>query len=261
MTKEELFEIWAPTGGRWSPWVKPVLFACRPDEFFLSPQPLAPFDIIDLPAIEERTALVLDLPSSDGIRAGLALAAQGYRPVPLYNAIPGPSLTASTLTPLALHSTALVDVYGIVEALRAGASHLRGLNLSPESPPAFLIDANRRGEGQAVSPGRFDNRSISFTTDFPSATFLMANGIQRAVLVQAERDTPQPDLAHTLRRWQESGIAIALKRLDTAGPAVPIEIQKPSAFGLLWQRALGALGLRRHGLGGFVGVVPTPSSG
>lgn len=256
MTKEELFEIWAPPDGQWSPWVKPVLFACAHEESFQFPQPLAAFDATGFPRVAERNALVLDLPGADGIRAGVALAAQGYRPVPLYNAIPGPRLTPLTLPT----SSALVDVYEIVEALGAAAPLLSTLNLSLEAPPAFLLDANRRGEGKPVTPGRFDNRSVSFTTDFPSATFLRANGIERAVLVQLDRDEPQPDLAHTLRRWQEGGIQIMRKRLDYPDGPIPIEISKPSAFGLLFQRALAALGLRR-GLGGFGGMVPTPSSG
>src|SRR5258708_7382248 len=157
MTKEELFEIWAPPNGRWSPWVKPGLL--------------------------------------------------------------------------------------------------------PNSRPAFLLDANRRGEGLTPAPGRFDNRSVSFTTDFPSGTFLVANGIFRVVLIQSGREDAQQDLAHTLRRWQDGGISIEMKRLDVAGPPLPFQVPVPSGFGLLWQRALGTLGLRRYGLGGFGGFVPTPSAG
>lgn len=259
MTKEELFEVWSPTGGRWSPWVKPVLFACSPEGPTFQSTPIAALDVTGLPSVEEQTALVLDLPGAGGIQLGLKLAGRGFRPVPLYNALPGPS--APTLLPQTLNSSALVNVNEILDALRAEAPQLLALSLPLEAPPAFLLDANRRGEGQLASPGRFDNRSISFTTDFPSATFLKANNIQRAVLVQSGRDLPQSDLAHTLRRWQEGGIQIELKRLDYPGAPQPIEIQKPSAFGLLWQRALGVLGLRRHGLGGFGGFVPTPSAG
>jgi hypothetical protein len=113
----------------------------------------------------------------------------------------------------------------------------------------------------AALSGRFDNRSISFTTDFPSATFMAAHGIRRALLIQSTGDQPQPDLAHTLRRWQDGGIAIALKALDASGPPFPIEVRKPSGFGFLWHRALRMLGLRRHRLGGFGGFVPEPSAG
>ena len=133
--------------------------------------------------------------------------------------------------------------------------------MNPESPPAFLLDANRRGEGSAATPGRFDNRSVSFTTDFPSATFLAAHGIRRALLIQSAGEHPQPDLAHTLRRWQDGGIVIESKALDASGPPVSIEVRKPSGFGFLWYRALCMLGLRRHRLGGFGGFVPEPSAG
>src|SRR5437016_3971940 len=91
MTKEELFEIWAPPNGRWSPWVKPVLFACKDHEPGWGAGTSMDFDTSGIPSIQNNAALVLDLPGADGIRAGVALAAQGYRPVPLYNAVPGPT--------------------------------------------------------------------------------------------------------------------------------------------------------------------------
>ncbi len=259
MTNEEIFDNWAPPGGRWSPWVKPVLFACMEREP-LDPVPAwPPWDANWAPAISENVAIVLDLPGPEGVVAGLALAARGYRPVPLYNSVPGPS-GILTLGPLG-GSAALLEVHQISAALWHGTTRLQRMGLADDVPPVFLLDANRRGEGCVAAPGRFDNRSISFSTDFPSANFLKAHGVHRAILVQATADQPQPDLAHTLRRWQEGGIAIELKRLDTAGPSAPIVVPKPSGFGSLWQRALALMGLRRHGLGGFGGFIPEPSSG
>jgi hypothetical protein len=256
MTKEEIFETWAPPGGRWSPWVKPVLFAC------IGHEPLAPaavpadFDASWIPPAADNVAVVLDLPGADGVWTGVALASRGYRPVPLYNAVPGPT-PGVWIGAFA----SLVDVAPILAALWHGTPLLQRTRLHPEAPPAFLLDANRRGEGNLATPGRFDNRSISFTTDFPSATFLAAHGIRRGLLIQSTGDQPQPDLAHTLRRWQDGGIVIELKRLDASGPPVPIEVRKPSGFGFLWNRALKMLGLRRHRLGGFGGFVPEPSAG
>jgi hypothetical protein len=220
-----------------------------------------------IPPVEDNVAVVLDLPGADCVWTGVALAARGFRPVPLYNAVPGPVTTALVptgqwLTSESTHvSMSLVDVAPILAALRHGTPLLQRTRLNPESPPAFLLDADRRGKGSIPTPGRFDNRSISFTTDFPSATFLAAHGIRRAVLVQATGDHPQPDLAHTLRRWQDGEIVIELKRLDVSGPPFQIEVRKPSGFGLLWNRALMMLGLRRHRLGGFGGFVPEPSAG
>lgn len=261
MTKEELFEIWAPPNGLWSPWVKPVLFAFldRKPEWSVPPARVD-FNTDGFPPAQDHAALVLDLPGAEGVRAGMALAAQGYRPVPLYNAVPDPTLSTSVLSGTNA-ATALVDAASILVALWHEGDRLHGLNVPPNGPPAFLLDADRRCEGFSPSPGQFDNRSISFITDFPSATFLASNHISRVVLIQSGRDDPQPDLAHTLQRWQDGGIALELKRVDVVGPARPIQVRPPRGFGMLWQRALGMLGLRRHGLGGFGGIVPTPSAG
>jgi len=257
MTKDELYEIWAPAGGRWSPWVKPVLFGFMA-ETTISPPLAAPEPQIDLswaPPADGSTAMVLDLPGASGVLFGMALAAAGYCPVPLYNAIPRPSIE------LMIGETSLVDMETIVRALRDATPALSQSPLSHEAPPAFLLDANRGGSGLRPMPRQFDNRSVSFTTDFPSAVFLQAHGVGRAVLVQSTGDPPQPDLAHTLRGWQEGGLRLGLKQLDLAGGPVPLVVDKPTQFGLLWQRALAALGLRRSPFGGFGGMVPEPSSG
>ena len=259
MTNEEIFNVWAPDGGRWSPWVKPVLFACMEREPTTLMSDWPERDLSWAPATGSNVAVVLDLPGAEGVVTGVALSALGYRPVPLYNAVPGP--TGVLATGLLGGSASLIDVHHIAGALWHGTARLQATGLAEDAPPVFLLDAHRRGEGRFPTPGRFDNRSVSFTTDFPSANFLRAHGIQRALLAQTDLDIPQTDLAHTLRRWQEGGIAIELKRLDLFSPSTPIEVPKPSGFGSLWQRALTLMGLRRHGLGGFGGFVPEPSSG
>jgi hypothetical protein len=259
MTNAEIFDIWAPPGGRWSPWAKPVLFACMERE---PPQPVPvgpPLDTSWAPPASENAALVLDLPGAAGVFAGLALAARGFRPVPLYNAVPAPSRSPA-LGPAGV-PMALVNVHEIMAALWHGAAELLEAAPPDDAPPVFLLDANRRGEGQFEIPGRFDNRSISFTTDFPSASFLEAHGVRRVVLAQVSAGRPQTDLTHTLRRWQEGGIEIDLKAVGAEGPITPLDVPRPSSFGALWQRVLALMGLRRHGLGGFGGFIPEPSSG
>jgi len=254
MTNEEIYDIWAPAGELWSPWVKPVLFACRiPAED--APDTAVPGRTAAwAPPAAENAALVLDLPGPEGVAVGLALAALGYRPVPLYNAVPGPPGTLG-------RKASLVEVREIVSALRSAAPSLARLQLAREAPPAFLLDANRRGASVAAAPGDFDNRSVSFSTDFPSARFLDANGIRRCVLFQLEGEMPQPDLAHTLRAWQAGGVAIELARADGSESRTAIEVARPPRFGSLFQRALAAFGLRRYPLGGFGGTIPTPSQG
>lgn len=254
MSKEAIFQTWAPEGPPWSRWVKPVLFACMGP----APPPDLPafsWDATWAPAPQENTALVLDLPGLEGVAAALAVARHGYRPVPLYNATPIPT---SVLNPSAVMA---VDVSSLISALWHATPFLQEIHIPFEAPPAFVLDWQRSGEGRRPGPGAFDNRSVSFTTDFPSANFLLAHGIRRVVLAQPTLDRPQPDLAHTLRRWQDAGVVIDLKRLDMPGGPVRFKVAKPSWFGWAFQRTLAAFGLRRAAAGGFGGWVPHPSSG
>jgi hypothetical protein len=217
VTTDEVFEAWAPDGSPWRPWVKPVLFAYAAQVVevrALEPEPAWPRAWIaadtgplyrDSPALD--TAVVVDLPGSEGVRIGLALAAVGFRPVPLYNAIPA--------------HDALVPAWEIVHALVAGASRLG--DLPALAPPAFLLDAGRGGPAHRPR-GRayFDNRSICRDTDFPSAALLASNGIRRVVLVQRGR-VPAPDLEPVLYAWQRAGLSLAL--VD-GGPAVAFEARR-----------------------------------
>ena len=155
---------------------------------------------------------------------------------------------------------AAVDVLPIISALRKGAEQLAQLNLPFDAPPAFLLDSNRQGWRKMI-PGEFDNRSVSFTTDFPSANFLAAQGIERVILVQKGKLEPQPDLAHTLRRWQDGGINLERLRLDLPSRPEAFEVAQPSWYGAMFQRALSSLGLRRSKTGGFGAWVPGSSAG
>lgn len=246
-TRESLYDTWAPPASPWSPWAKPVLFSIMP----VIPggvDPTVPFPADWAPPADSSTALVLELPGWEGVALGLTLAGRGYRPVPLYNAVP-----CST-------GPAAVDVLSIAKALQSGTDLLARCPLREAAPPCFLLDRNRRGSGSAPLPGWFDNRSVSFTTDFPSGSYLQSRGIRSVLLVQP---APQllPDLSHTLRRWQETGLVI---RLLIPGPGAvpqPLDVPKPGWFGFAWQRTLLAFGLRKNMTGGFGGWVPEPSSG
>jgi len=154
-----------------------------------------------------------------------------------------------------------VNVLPIINALRKGADQLVQLNVPFDAPPAFLLDASRRGDGRKMEPDAFDNRSISFTTDFPSANFLASHGIQRVILVQKNRLEPQSDLAHSLRRWQDGGLKLERLHLDPASPLEPFEVARPSWYGAMFQRALFSIGLRRSGAGGFGAWMPESSAG
>jgi hypothetical protein len=260
MNKEEIFSVWAPDDSPWSPWVKPVLFAFVDSPLAHIPVVGVADDVSWCPASAANAALVLDLPGLEGVLTGLALAKRGYRPVPLYNAIPLP-FGSPQVDPLTGRTVASVDVQPIISALRAGAETLGRLELPIDAPPAFLLDANRSGDVRKMQPDEFDNRSVSFTTDFPSANFFASRGIQRVVLVQRSRTEPQLDLAHSLRRWQDAGFILECKRVDSSDPIERFQIARPSWYGAMFQRVLLSLGLRRSSLGGFGAWVPESSAG
>ena len=194
-------------------------------------------------------AIVADLPGAQGVSLALRLATVNYRPIPLYNACPGPA-----------DGTTVVDVRPIAAALTAAASTLGGLVLPADALPAFLLDADRN-PAIARTPGQFDNRSISLPTDFPSAHLLLSRGIQRVLLVQTSRDDPQADLSQTLYRWQEAGLKILALEVDHPAPPRPITVQRPKAFRLLWYNLLAKIGLKANPLGGFGGRLPLASGG
>jgi hypothetical protein len=263
MDKEYIYNVWAPAAGLWSPWVKPVLFAWMT----APPPPRSQPTLLDEtswwgPSADGKAAFVLDLPDEEGVRLGMEMARRGYRPVPLYNALPKP--TAIDLNKLAWDDddpVSVVDMDSIVHALWHETEALSQLTLRPDAPPVFLLDANRRTGRAAPSPGSFDNRSVSFTTDFPSALFLKTHGISRVVLVSRLPGQLQPDLAHTLRRWAEGGVSLESKLMESSGPPVPLTVERPLWFGEIWYRLLVAFGLKRNALGGYGGIIGSGSAG
>jgi hypothetical protein len=125
----------------------------------------------------------------------------------------------------------------------------------------FLLDADRRTGHGPLTPGRFDNRSLSLPTDFPSAAFLAARGIGDVLLVQRDRRHPQEDLAHTLLRYQQAGLRASGQTLDPPTPPTPIVLAVPRWYRSMFHRFLATFGLQRHALGGFGGTLPEPSAG
>jgi len=212
--KDEIFGIWAPPQSPWSPWVKPVLFSFMDGVFDVRSVGSVLFDRDWVPK-PTSAAIVVDLPGEEGVRWGLKLAGLGYRPVPLYNALPfsiGDKLSTPSSRP-----TTTVHVEPILAALVRETVNLAKLQLPTNSPPAFLLDADRRLARTDIRPGVFDNRSVCVTTDFPSASFLRENGIYRVVVVQ-ESTKFAPDLLSTLVAWQQGGIEIQRKVYRNSEP-------------------------------------------
>jgi hypothetical protein len=241
MTAERCFEIWAPDQVGWSAWAKPVLFSQLRDSS-TEPHAVTAFSR-PLPRFSSGTALIVDLNGTEAINAGVELAREGWRPVPLFNATNGPK--------------PLVNVLPLMGALLAGADVLEGLSIRPDAPPAFLLDA-RRMEGNA-KVGVYDNRSVVLPQDFPSATMLATRGIREIVVIQRSQDTPQRDLCHVLLRWQQAGIE--LRQQKASGEMRDLVVSPPSWFRKTWYRIVALSGLRRSNVGGFGAVVPEESSG
>lgn len=248
MTKREIFDVWAPADSVWAEWAKPVLFAHLREDERATAMATTPLDVVHFPPAAGRVAVVLDLPCADAVPLAVALARVGYRPVPLYNAIPG--------TP---------DVHEVVPMREVGAALVSWTPLlaravvPADAPPAFMLNADRRTGRGAAGAGDHDNRSISLPTDFPSAGVLREQRITGVVVVQTEAGQPQADLAHALRRWQDAGIRIEAMGAD--GRRGPIIVVRPAWYHWAWQRVLATVGLRRSVFGGYGAVLPNGGSG
>jgi hypothetical protein len=245
MDGQAVYDAWAPPEVVWSDWARPVLFAQMPDDPMSDCSP--PGEEIKLSWLDTHngdTAVVVELPGETAIDVGLALAAAGLRPVPVFNGCDGAS--------------AVLDVKPLIRRLRDGADLLRRLSLPTDAPPAFLLDS-RRMDVKPPPPGQFDNRWLSFPQDFPSANFLKSRGITKVVLIDT-RPSPRVDLAHTLRRWQEAGLELYVKDWPTQGRPERLDVPRPAWFRTAWQRVLAMIGLRRNSAGGFGAIVPVPGT-
>ena len=242
MTPEEIYAVWAPGTSPWSAWAKPVLFTVL-NRVTAPPELVLPEDLPWVRGEAARTtAVVVDLPGEAAVLAGLALARQGYQPVPLFNGCLAPGM--------------VVDVTPLAAALLAGSGVLRQQRISRDAPPAFLLDSRRQTGKELVLPGRFDNRWAVVPQDMPSGNHLRAAGIG-AVLVRAAKI--QEDLTHILCRYQEAGLVLS-QVVDDLRQAQPLAVTAPFGFRSFWYRLGVFAGLRRNSAGGFGAVVPQPGS-
>ena len=251
MDKKTVYEMWAPPLSPWSPWAKPTVFSHLTPEAHTGAE-LATCDIATLPSAAERCALVLNLPGVESVGTALALAAQGYQPVPLFNACPAPRVPDEIVV-------TAVEVEPILRALCAGAQALTQLTLAADAPPAFLLDGNRAGTSSALDPGTFDNRSVAFASDFPSAAFLKQQQIRRCVVVHAPGSPVPDDLRHALRHWAAAGLPLEV--ISPAGQPLEVSWPKNGFFSELAVRLFASFRLRRNLRGGFGAFVPESSAG
>lgn len=254
MDKDEIYQIWAPSDTPWSRWVKPVLFSFMDSRFDLRQPAITQFNT-DWTPRPGQVLIIVDLPCEEGVLWGVQLARLGYRPIPLYNALPFPP--SEKMFP-ATRPQCTVDVVPILAALHRDTAALKEIHLAADAPPVFLLDADRRLARKDPEPGIFDNRSVCFSTDFPSAEFLSSRQITQAIILQRGSNVAG-DLLLVLLEWQKAGIQLLRKDPMEAVPPKPIVVEPPSFFRRLWYRISVALTLRRAELGGFGGIVESAS--
>ena len=168
MNPREIFEAWSPPGSSGLPGPSP---SCSPTSRSRPGRqrsgtgrrrPNSPRRSAS--RLAAGNGVVVHQPTLESIGRGLALAgrlpdgpavqsvARRRRPCPGGDLLPE-----------------VVPVRPLLPLLVGSARVLASAGLVDDAPPAFLLDADRLGEGRPITPGWFDNRWVAFATDFPSA--------------------------------------------------------------------------------------------
>jgi len=251
---KDLYRIWAPDNSIWSKWVSPALFAqIECSEGSTASNPTLPSQIWPAISTLSQAAAVIDLPGADAIRFGIALAKHGYRPVPIINPSPGPSLLPFS-HPSASNTS--LSVNALANEICAATHVLQNLNLPSTSLPVFILDSKRLTGDREISKEIYDNRWMVFPEDFPSARFMLENAIKQVILVQEDRRPPQSDLASVLIKWQRSGIDVLLKVTTATDAPYKITVSSANRLSEFIDHLLIFLGVSRKSVGGFGSSFP-----
>jgi hypothetical protein len=269
MTNEGIYQIWRPENSPWSKWVKPVVFP------FLSPGNYSrdEYSVQDWKILlQPDTAIIADLPGAEGVSAGIALARAGYLPVLVYNACPTGTGTFNSASAefISIRNSepvsppVVVDMSSILTALCATSKELVSLNLSPQAPPAFILDANRGGSGVPYGPGWFDdpwfdNRSFVAPSDFPSADYFRSHRISQVILLQPTPDI-HTDLLQVLLRLQRDGMTMAKQAPWKPWAPSPLTVKPPIFIISAWEWLRRKFDYRRDSFHGWFGRMVPPSS-
>ena len=192
MTNKEIFRIWAPLNKKWIDWVRPVPFVSINEThqvFRPSGVVITCLDKIDM----KSTAIIVDLPSDDSVEAGILLAQNGYRPIPIYNGVQHQKGARAT-----------TNNEGILSALVWGASILKTVKIDDNAPPAFLIDSNRLHRWR-IDLSIFDNSWDVYPQDIPSEDYFLKNGIDKILIIG--RKYPR-DLKAIIKEWPKKQVSV-----------------------------------------------------
>ncbi len=212
MTGREAFKIWAPTGKPWVDWVRPVPFVVigkYKKPYVVSNLPLPQLTFME--AMKENsvtemilgmggdidlkeTAIIVDQLGEESVRYGIALAKQGFRPIPIYNGVMEQ-----------VGARATVDNQSVAMALEHWAYELEKLDIPEDARPAFLVDRARLNRYK-TQDSIYDNSWDMYPQDLPSAQYFIQQGIKN-ILVIGGPDISR-DLKNILEKHQKKGIAI-----------------------------------------------------
>lgn len=196
MTNKECYKVWAPTGKRWTDWVRPVPFiaATANVKGYHAGELVVPnIDFIN--DTWEKAAVVIDLPGDESIEVGLALAKKGYRPIPVYNG-----------TIEQENARATVDNQTVGAALIWGAKILQEIKIDEDALPVFLLDKNRLNR-RKVDASIFDNSWDIYPQDIPSADCFLKNDIHKIMVIS---DSLSKDLKVIFRKFKKKNMTIRL---------------------------------------------------
>ena len=170
--QKEMFKAWAPAGKRWVDWVRPVPFVAMNEYsglYHFTDMTMPTVDFLDQSCT--GAAIIVDLPGAESVKAGIALAKSGYRPIPIFN---------GTVEQQGARAT--VDNQSVGIALMWGASELGKIEISNDALPAFLVDSNRMNRFK-MDASIFDNSWDVYPQDLPSADYFLESSIHKIVIV------------------------------------------------------------------------------
>jgi len=199
MTNKECYKIWAPSGKKWTDWVRPVPFiAAKADVkgYHAGELSIPSVDCID--ESWKSAAVIVDLPGDESVEMGLALAKLGYRPIPIYNG-----------TIEQKNARATVDNQTVGAALIWGAEILKKIKIDDEALPVFLLDKNRLNRFK-IDVSVFDNSWDVYPQDLPSADYFLKNDIHKIIVIS---DSLSKDLKTIFKKFKKKNVVIDLMKV------------------------------------------------
>ena len=199
MTNKECYKIWAPSGKKWTDWVRPVPFiATKADVkgYHAGELSIPSVDCID--ESWKSAAVIVDLPGDESVEMGLALAKLGYRPIPIYNG-----------TIEQKNARATVDNQTVGAALIWGAEILKKIKIDDEALPVFLLDKNRLNRFK-IDVSVFDNSWDVYPQDLPSADYFLKNDIHKIIVIS---DSLSKDLKTIFKKFKKKNFVIDLMKV------------------------------------------------